>query len=99
MKITVKIEDSRVVVVDKNDSVIGIWNHAKIAEAGGLEFCIEKFKNANPKAEVIVIGTLPTTPAPEATTAAPEATTAAPEATTAAPEATTAALETTTPVV
>lgn len=70
MKIKVKVEETRVVVADKDDNVIGIWNHAIIAEAGGLEFCIEKYKKANPKAEIEVIGNLPTTPAP-ATTAAP----------------------------
>ena len=78
MKIKVKVEETRVVVTDKNDNVIGIWNHVVIAEAGGLDKCIEKYKKANPKAEVEVIGALP----PEATTPAPEVTTPAPEVTT-----------------
>lgn len=81
MKIKVKVEDTRVVVADKDDNVIGIWNHAIIAEAGGLEFCIEKYKKANPKAEIEVIGALPsetTTPAPVETTPAPAETTPAP---------------------
>lgn len=69
MKIKVKVEETRVLVTDKDDNVIGIWNHAVIAEAGGLEFCIEKYKKSNPKAEIEVIGALPTTPAPEVTPA------------------------------
>jgi len=61
MKIKVKIEDTRVVVTNKDDIVISIWNHEVIADAGGLDRCIEKYKKANPKAEVEVIGTMPTT--------------------------------------
>jgi hypothetical protein len=72
MKIKVKIEETRVVVTNKDDIVMSIWNHAIIADAGGLDRCIEKYKKANPKAEVEVIGTMPTTtPVPEATTPAP----------------------------
>lgn len=73
MKIKVKIEETRVVVTNKDDIVISIWNHAIIEDAGGLDRCIEKYKEANPKAEVEVIGTMPTT-----TTVTPEVTTVAP---------------------
>ena len=101
MKIKVKIEETRIVVTDKDDNVISIFNAIKVAEAGGLDLCIKKYKEANPKAEVEIIGALPTTttttiepttPAPEVTTTpAPEVTTTpAPEVTTTpAPEVTT----------
>lgn len=73
MKIKVKIEDKRIVITNKDDIVISIWNNSIIEEAGGLDRCIEKYKEANPKAEVEVIGTMPTTTvAPEVTTVAPE---------------------------
>ena len=98
MKIKVKIEETRIVVTDKDDNVISIFNAIKVAEAGGLDLCIKKYKEANPKAEVEIIGALPTTPVPEATTPVPEATTPAPEVTTPAPEVTTPAPEATTPV-
>jgi len=98
MKIKVKIEETRIVVTDKDDNVISIFNAIKVAEAGGLDLCIKKYKEANPKAEVEIIGALPTTPVPEATTPVPEATTPAPEVTTPAPEATTPVPEVTTPV-
>ena len=78
MKIKVKIEETRVVVTNKDDIVMSIWSNSIIEDAGGLQLCIDKYKEANPKAEVEIIGALPTTPAPEVTTPAPEVTTPAP---------------------
>lgn len=79
MKIKVKIEETRVVVTNKDDIVMSIWSNSIIEDAGGLDRCIEKYKEANPKAEVEVIGTMPTTtPIPEVTTPIPEVTTVAP---------------------
>jgi len=98
MKIKVKIEETRVVVTNKDDIVMSIWSNSIIEDAGGLQLCIDKYKEANPKAEIEVIGTIPTTtPVPEATTPVPEATTPVPEATTPVPEATTPVPEATTP--
>ena len=73
MKIKVKIEETRVVVTNKDDIVMSIWSNSIIEDAGGLQLCIDKYKEANPKAEVEIIGTMPTT-----TTVAPEVTTVAP---------------------
>ena len=61
MKIKVKVEEKKVLVLDKDDNVLSAWSNEVIENCGGLEKCIEKYKKYDPKAEVEIIGTLPTT--------------------------------------
>ena len=69
MKYKIKTEEKKYVVMDKNDNIISKWSKETIDDAGGLEKCIERFKKANPKSEIEMIGE----PAPEPTPApAPE---------------------------
>lgn len=74
MKFKVKTEESRYVVMDKEDNVISTWSKEVIDEAGGLDKCIERFKKANPKAEIEMVGApaAPAAPAPAAPAPAPE---------------------------
>ena len=77
MKFKVKTEESRYVVMDKEDNVISTWSKEVIDEAGGLDKCIERFKKANPKAEIEMVGA-PAPAAPAAPAPAPEPAPAAP---------------------
>ena len=70
MIVKVKIEEKKVTVLDKNDNVLSNWSNEVIQDCGGLEKCIERYKKSNPKAEVEIIGELPTTTVAP-TTAAP----------------------------
>ena len=63
MKYKIKTEERRYVVIGKEDNVISIWSKAVIEDAGGLEKCIERFKKANPKDEIEMVGA--PAPAPE----------------------------------
>ena len=84
MKIKVKIEDKKITVLNKNDEVISLWNHEVVESFGGVEKCIERYKKMNPKAEVEIIGTIPT-PTPAEPTPAPAEPTPAPAEPTPAP--------------
>lgn len=55
MKIKVKTEETRYVVVDKDDNVVSVWSKKTVEEGGGLDKCIERYKKLNPKNEVEVI--------------------------------------------
>ena len=79
MKIKVKVEEKKVLVLDKNDNVLSIWSNEVIENCGGLDKCIERYKKSNPKAEIEVVGNI--TPAPEPTPAPAEPTPAPAEPT------------------
>ena len=83
MKIKVKVEEKKVLVLDKNDNVLSIWNNEVIESCGGLDKCIERYKKSNPKAEVEVISDV--VPAPAEPTPAPAEPTPAPAEPTPAP--------------
>lgn len=59
MKYKVKAEESRFVVMDKNDNVLSIWAKEMVDEAGGFEKCLERFKKTDPKMEVEMVGSTP----------------------------------------
>ena len=59
MKFKVKQEESRIIVMKEDDTVISIWSNKTIEDAGGLQKCIDQFKKNNPKAEIEIIGSQP----------------------------------------
>lgn len=72
MKYKIKTEESRYVVMDKEDNVISTWSKIGIDDAGGFDKCLERFKKANPKAEIEMVGSpepAPVVPAAEPTPA------------------------------
>jgi hypothetical protein len=62
MKIKVKVEEKKVLVLDKNDNVLSVWNNEVIESCGGLDKCIERYKKSNPKAEVEIVNDTNPTP-------------------------------------
>ena len=59
MKIKIKQEESRIVVMKEDDTVISIWNNKFIENAGGLQKCIDMYKKNNPKDVLEIIGAAP----------------------------------------
>jgi hypothetical protein len=55
MKLKVKNEETRYVVLDKEDNVISVLSKTTVEESGGLEKCVERYKKLNPKNEIEIV--------------------------------------------
>ena len=73
MKIQVKVEGDKVIVMKEDGSVMSTWTKQLVDDMGGLEKCVERYKKANSKLQVEIIGATPAPvePAPAPVTPAP----------------------------